>query len=89
MQDINKKAQIISISLTATEKEFLEYMELSPTALMKQKISELMTSSMAQRKEIAHLRENIAKLQDRISSFNIYLDEKNLLEDYNKRFGLI
>lgn len=37
--------KIISISLTETEKKFLDDMELSPTGLFKQKLKEVMENS--------------------------------------------
>lgn len=82
MEEVNNKAKIISISLTAQEKEWLDDMEISPTALMKQKIMEMMTSSLVQRKRIKELEENVAKLQARVEDTYSFMKEKGVLDEY-------
>lgn len=87
MEEINNKAKIISISLTAQEKEWLDDMEISPTALMKQKITEMMTSSIAQRKRIKELEEKIENFVKRIDGLYSFLEEKGLTDEYLNRNG--
>lgn len=86
MQDINNKAKIVSISLTQQEKEWLDDMDLSPTALMKQKIGEMMTSSLAQRKRVKELEEVVERLNKRLEKVYQFIESKGLyneLEGYN------
>lgn len=87
MEDINNKAKIISISLTAQEKEWLDDMDISPTALMKQKISEMMTSSLVQRKRIKELEEKVENFVKRIEDVYSFLEEKGLSDEYLSRNG--
>lgn len=82
MGEVNNGAKIISISLTGQEKEWLDDMELSPTALMKQKISEMMTSSLVQRKRVKELEDTIERLTKRIESLSNYINKKGLYDEY-------
>lgn len=75
--------KIISISLTSEEKDFLDNMELSPTALMKQKIMEMMTSTLSQRKRIQELEELYDKECQNSSRKSRFIVSKGLLEEFN------
>lgn len=76
-------AKIISISITEEEKQYLDDMELSPTALFKQKLLELMTSSRAQAKRIRQLEQDYEKL-DKISMDRLkFIMDNGLIEKYN------
>lgn len=76
--------KIISISLSDEEKAYLDDMEISPTALMKQKILELMTSSIAQRKRVKELETTVTKLAERLEQTYKYVESKGLSEDLEK-----
>lgn len=80
-------AKIVSISMTEQEKEWLDDMEISPTALMKQKISEMMTSSLSQRKRIKDLEENIEKLVLRIEKMYQFMETKSILSEWESFQG--
>jgi hypothetical protein len=92
MSNVINRAIVTSISLTSQEKEWLDDMELSPTALIKQKIMEMMTNSMAQRRRVLELETNITKLQDRLAFLYEFMDKQKLLESlaiYEKQKGII
>lgn len=74
--------KILSISVADSEKEYLESMDLSPTALFKQKLSEIMASGRAQAKRVEALEINIQKLQDRIALFYRFLETEKMFEKY-------
>jgi len=75
--------KIISVSLTEDEKGWLEDMDISPTALIKQKISEMMTSSMSQRKRIMALEAEAAS-NELISQKRLkFIMDKGLTDEYN------
>lgn len=91
MNNVINRAIVTSISLTSQEKEWLDDMELSPTALLKQKISEMMTNSMAQRRRVAELEKNIEKLQNRLAFIYEFMEKEKVLEKlaiYEKEKGV-
>lgn len=75
-------SKIISISLTHQEKQWLEDMELSPTALIKQKITEMQVSTLAQRNRIKGLEANIQLMQNRVALLYKFIEEKKLFEEF-------
>lgn len=79
--------KILSISVTDEEKQWLDDMELSPTALIKQKISEMMTSSRAQSKRIRQLEDHVVKIGQLLERKGTFIAEKNLEEEFNKWNG--
>jgi hypothetical protein len=75
--------KIISISLTDEEKEWIDAMELSPTALMKFKIQESMLNSLGMRKQLKEQAEKIERLAQNIQKYATFLETKQLVEEFN------
>lgn len=71
--------KIVSVSLTPQEKEFLDSMDISPTALIKQKIIEVMGGTLALRTEIKQKKDALEKLA---AEYQKLYDE---FEDYKKQ----
>lgn len=76
-------AKILSISVTAEEKQWLEDMNLSPTALIKQKIGEMQTASRAQRQRIVELERELEQTQEVSMKRLKFIIDKGLSEEYN------
>lgn len=74
--------KIISISLTDEEKQFLEDMELSPTALLKNKIQELQGGLMGARKRVAELEASIEKHSAYKQNLADFINKKGLMDEF-------
>jgi len=79
---MTKNYIITSISLTPKEKEFLEFMECSPTDLMKQKIAEMMENSTSWRAIRNSLEQKIAAQNALIQKLFDFIDTKQLFTEW-------
>lgn len=70
--------KILSISVTDEERDFLDMYNISPTALMKTRIQEMMTSTIGERKKMAEMQQTIERLQDRIAKTYSILTEEQI-----------
>jgi hypothetical protein len=80
--------QIISVSVTEEELEFLKKFSLSPTFLLKEKLrEEMIRKGMEDQDTVKLLQGKIERLAGHIEKYSNFLNEKGLLEEFSQNGG--
>lgn len=80
--------QIISVSVTEEELEFLKKFSISPTFLLKEKLKEEMIRKGYEDQDRVKLLEGkIERLTEHIERYSNFLSKKGLLEEYTQNGG--
>jgi Arc/MetJ-type ribon-helix-helix transcriptional regulator len=76
---------IISVSLDAKQKEFIDEMDISPSELIQRSINDLIESSKVSEKQVRELTRKIASLQEVLNKQRDFIETNGLM---NKFLGL-
>lgn len=77
-----KVAEIISVSIDRKQKEFLEAMKLSPSAILQRSINELMERNEVSPEFVKGLQKSISFLQETIQKQGTFIDKNGLMQEY-------
>jgi hypothetical protein len=75
-------AVILSVSIDSKQKQFLDEIKVSPSALLQRSINELMQNSDISKEYVEGLKKNIGFLQKTISKQGTFIDKNGLMQDY-------
>lgn len=80
-------ANIISVSLSKEQKEFLDEMGLSASALLQRSINDAIDSQRISQKLVKDLQNNIMRLQETLKKYGTFIEEQHLTDSWLKYNG--
>lgn len=75
-------AIILSVSIEQKQKEFLDELKLSPSALLQRSINEMMAAQSVSKEYVNGLHNNIKRLQQTITKQGTFIDKNGLMQEY-------
>ncbi len=73
---------IISVSLSAKQKEFIDEMAISPSELIQRSIDDLIESSKVSQKQVQELTRRIAGLQEVLNKQRDFIETNGLMDKF-------
>lgn len=77
-------ANIISVSITQEQSNFLQEMDLSPSKMLQGAIDTAIESAKVSSKQVNELNRRIGFLQETINKQRLFIESKNLMEEFLK-----
>lgn len=75
-------AVILSVSVEQRQKEFLDEVKLSPSAILQRAINEMMERQEVSKEYVEGLRKNMGFLQKTIAKQGTFIDKNGLMQEY-------
>jgi hypothetical protein len=75
-------AIILSVSVDAKQKQFIDDLKLSPSSLLQRVLNEMMQNSMVNQEELKGMHKNISLLQGTIRKQGTFIDKHGLFQEY-------
>lgn len=75
-------AVILSVSVEQRQKEFLDEVKLSPSAILQRAINEMMERQEVSKEYVEALRKNMGFLQKTITKQGTFIDKNGLMQEY-------
>lgn len=75
-------AVILSVSVEQRQKEFLDEVKLSPSAILQRAINEMMERQEVSKEYVEGLRKNMGFLQKTIQKQGTFIDKNGLMQEY-------
>lgn len=75
-------ANIISVSITSEQAEFLQEMDLSPSKLLQSRIDEILESNKVNVRQIQEKERKIAFLMETINKQRDFIEAKGLMNEF-------
>lgn len=80
-------AEVISVSLNKDQKEFLNQLGLSPSAILQQAITEMQKNALVSESRVKELTNKIMALQELIRRQGTFIDKKGLNNEWLNELG--